>query len=199
MGARTRRKADGARLTREEMTEVFLERSFDIPVSFPEALQMLQSGQACLGLHRVDWRVSLLSADGRQMICRFSGPDAESVRIALRQAEADSGITWPGTVHDAPGLTPADLDAANVLVTRAFDLPVALEEVQSIEDAGAWCLETHNVTFVRTFFSMDRRRMVCIYRAPDAESVRLAQRQAGMPVDRVWGFKPVCPGDLATS
>lgn len=28
--------------------------------------------------------------------------------------------------------------------------------------------------------------MVCIYAAPDAESVRSAQRQAGMPFETVW-------------
>ena len=177
------------------MSDVFLERTFDAPVGVSDVHDMLQSAKGCLGLHRVDWRLSLLSADGRRMVCRFSGLDAESVRIALREADADTSGLWPGTVHDAPGLTPADLNAANVLVTRAFDEPVTLEEVQSIEDAGAWCLETHNVKFVRTFFSVDCRRMVCLYRAPDAESVRMAQRQARMPVDRVWGFKPIRPED----
>ena len=179
------------------MTEVFLERTFDSPVSIADVLDMFQAAQGCLGLHRVNWRMSLLPADGQRMFCHFSGVDAESVRIALREAGTDTSALWPGTVHDAPGLTPADLDSANVLVTRTFDKPVTLEEIQSIEDAGAWCLETRNVKFVRTFFSADCTRMACIYRAPDAESVRQAQRQARMPVDRVWSFKPIRPEDQA--
>ena len=179
------------------MAEVFLERTFDAPASNADVLDMLQSGAGCLGLHRVDWQLSLLSTDGRKMFCRFSGPDAESVRIALRELNTDVGALWLGSVHDATGLTLADLDAANVLVTRAFDKPVTLEEIQSIEDAGAWCLETRYVKFVRTFFSADCTRMACIYRAPDAESVRQAQRQARMPVDRVWSFKPIRPEDQA--
>jgi hypothetical protein len=134
------------------MTDIFLERTFDPPVGISERLDMWDSGKGCFGLHRVDWQVSFLSADGRNMVCRFSGPDAESVRTALRQTGTDVAALWPGTAHDAPGLTPADRDAANVLVTRAFDEPVTLEAIQSIEDAGAWCLETHNVKFVRTFF-----------------------------------------------
>jgi hypothetical protein len=73
-----------------------------------------------------------------------------------------------------------------VVVQRIFEKPVAFEDIQTIEDRGAWCLELHNVRFVRTYFSADRRRMVCLYEAPDAESVRLAQRQAGMPFERVW-------------
>ena len=80
-----------------------------------------------------------------------------------------------------------------MLVERSWDQPVTLEEIQAVEDAGAWCLETHNVKFVRTFFALDRKRMLCLYQAPDAESVRLAQRQAEMPVDSVWACQPVRP------
>ncbi|KPJ80351.1 MAG: hypothetical protein AMJ58_08895 [Gammaproteobacteria bacterium SG8_30] len=68
-----------------------------------------------------------------------------------------------------------------------------MADIQAIEDAGAGCLENHRVRFVRTYFSADRRRMMCLYRAPDAESVRIAQREAGMPVERVWSFRQFRP------
>jgi hypothetical protein len=80
-----------------------------------------------------------------------------------------------------------------VAVMRRWTDPVELKDIQAIEDAGAWCLEAHNVQFVRTFFSADHRRMACLYRAPDAESVRLAQTQAGMPVEHVWAFETLAP------
>jgi hypothetical protein len=76
-----------------------------------------------------------------------------------------------------------------VVVERSFDEPVTIEEIQALEDAGASCLEAHEVAFVRTFFSRDCKRMICLYRAPDAEAVRMAQRKAGMPVDSVWSFR----------
>ena len=60
---------------------------------------------------------------------------------------------------------------------------------QAREDAHQWCLDTHGVSFVRTYFSQDRKRMICLYRAPDAEAVREAQRKAGMPLDAVWSFR----------
>jgi len=41
--------------------------------------------------------------------------------------------------------------------------------------------------------------MICLYHAPDAESVRLAQRQAGMPLERVWAFHAVLPPDHGTA
>ena len=57
-------------------------------------------------------------------------------------------------------------------------------------------MELHRVTFLRTFFSLDCRRMLCLYQAPDAESVRLAQRQAGMPLERVWACRHYNVGNL---
>lgn len=87
-----------------------------------------------------------------------------------------------------------------VLVEREFDEPVDFGGIQALEDRGAWCLQLHQVTFVRTWFARDRRRMICLYEAPDAESVRLAQRKAGMPVTCVWAavrIEPPAPGEPA--
>ncbi len=80
---------------------------------------------------------------------------------------------------------------STVVVERSFAEPVAFEDIQAIEDRGAWCLEAHHVRFVRTYFSRDRRRMVCLYEAPDAESVRLAEGKAGVPFERAWAAQPL--------
>ena len=173
------------------MTDIFLERSFDVPLTPADVQSMAEQSSQCFGLYRVGWTESFLSADGQQMICWFAAPDAESGRGALRQAGAEIDRLWPGTVHDSPDPEAPTMAEANVLVSRSFAEPVTLEDIQAIEDAGAWCLETHGVKFARTFFSLDRKRMVCLYQAPDAEAVRMAQRQAEMPVDQIWAFKPV--------
>ena len=128
-----------------------------------------------------------------RMLCHFSSPDAESVRIAVRQSGGPPGAIWVGTVHEAPNPPGRDPGCSNVVVMRRWTDPVELKDIQAIEDAGAWCLDAHNVQFVRTFFSADHRRMACLYRAPDAESVRLAQTQAGMPVEHVWAFEALAP------
>lgn len=173
------------------MTDLILERNFAAPLAPAEAIAMGDGSGECFDLHRVEWRQSFLAAGGRRMLCWMSGPDAESVRIALRQAGVGEHELWRTTVHDAADSGAPDWREANVVVERRWDSPVALDDIQAIEDAGAHCLETWNVRFARTFFSSDRTRMACLYRAPDAEAVRMAQRQAGMPVERVWAATPV--------
>jgi len=175
------------------MADVFMERHFDCPVSVADLLVQFASARTCFDLHGIRWQASLLSTDGQRCICHFSATDAESLKLAMRQVYTTADSIWPGTVHLAAGAATAAQGAANVIVTRRFEQPVTLESVQAIEDAGAWCLEAHNVRFLRTFFSRNRTRMICLYRAPDAESVRLAQRQAGMPVERVWRFTQAVP------
>jgi len=91
--------------------------------------------------------------------------DAELVRIALNQAGSPRGQVWAGTVHDALGITDDELAQANVLVSRRFEEPVALEEIQAAEHAGASCLLTHRVQRVRTYLSADRWRMISLYQA----------------------------------
>ncbi len=175
------------------MEDVFVERVLPEPLTEETVRKMLSAGAACMDLHGVDWRESLLAADGRRMLCRMQAPDAESVRLALRQARAAFDLAWSGSVHVADPPRGEPRAGANVVVERSFREPVSLEAVRALGKAGTRCLEMHAVTFLRTFFSRDRRRMVCLYRAPDTESVRHVQRQAGMGFDRVWACRWLRP------
>jgi hypothetical protein len=75
---------------------------------------------------------------------------------------------------------------ARVMVERRFDEATSFEELQAREDSFAWCSEQHEVKFIRSYFSKDRKRMICEYEAPDAEAVRRVQRTASMPFERIW-------------
>jgi hypothetical protein len=162
---------------------LILERNFDPGIEIADVTNLARESLWCLEMHRVDWHGSLLSADGLSLVCCFSAADRESIRQALRKAEADMRRLWAGTVH-----TVENRPEPNVLVERSFASPVELADIQAQEDASQWCLDIRNVRFVSTYFSQDRQRMLCLYSAPDAESVREAQREAGMPVDRIWAF-----------
>ena len=59
------------------------------------------------------------------------------------------------------------------------------------------CLEAYGARGMRSCLSKDRRRMICEFEAPDAESIRTAIRSAGLTFDRVWladVYGPDVPG-----
>jgi hypothetical protein len=167
---------------------LFLERTFDEPLTREDVLDGARESAQCFDLHRVRWHGSFLSHDGRTMVCHFSAVDIESARLALRDPDVDLSRFWSGTVHH--GARP---DAPNVVVERSFAAPVRFEDIAAIGLGKPWCFETHGVSHTHSFFSLDGKRMLCFYRAPDAEAVRLAQREAAMPIDAVWACSPVVP------
>lgn len=175
------------------MDTIIMERQFDPPVDDPTFRVMASGLEDCRTIYRAEWQESLMSDDGHLLTCCFHAPDAESIRQMSREDASNNKRVWPGSFHDTERE-----GQANVVVERSFDEPVTLENLQAIEDAAAWCLELHKVTFLRTYFSNDHKRMLCLYQAPDAESVRLAQQQAGMPFDRVWACRNYTPVELAT-
>ena len=98
---------------------VFLERTFDEALTPEDVLEGGRESAWCFDLHRVRWHGSFLSLDGRALVCRFSAPDMESARLALRDPDMDLSRLWAGTVHKAPqGGNP------NVVVERSFDAPL---------------------------------------------------------------------------
>jgi hypothetical protein len=123
------------------------------------------------------------------MFCHFSAPDVESVRMALRQAGTECNARiYPITQHYSKN----DL-AINVIVKRELEVPTAFETLQLQEESKSSCLDLHNVTFIKTYFSLDQKYMLCMYNAPDSESVRIAQRQAEMPVSEVYTCNELLP------
>ena len=172
------------------MSVVILERRFDPPLTLAELAAMKDQAGWCLEQHRVEHRTSLLARDGRLSLCAFEAPDAEAVRSVVRQVGGPVGRAWAATVYASPDHPPrAPLvgpEGTLVVVDRSFPEPVSFVALQEREDRGAWCLAQHRVRFLRTFLATDSKRMICVYRAPDAESVRLAQREAGMPFEAVW-------------
>lgn len=160
---------------------LFLERTFDDPLTAEDVIEGSRESQWCFDTHRVQWHGSFLSRDGRTMICKFSAPDMEAARQALRDPDMDLKRLWSGTVHLG-----ASTAAPNVAVERSFSEPVGYEDIKALLSAKAWCLDTYNVKYAHSFFSADRQRMLCFYSAPDAEAVRSVQREAGAPAAAIW-------------
>lgn len=77
------------------LTDVFVARPVEAPTGSAPA-HAVRRPQDCLQIHRVHWQATWLSADGTQLICHFRAPDAESVRIALRQSAIPFEAVWTG-------------------------------------------------------------------------------------------------------
>jgi hypothetical protein len=176
------------------MPDLFLQRTFDTPVTVSDIVNGAPESIGCFERHRVNWYGSLLSSDGYRMTCRFNAVDAESVRIALRQMDADIAHLWPGTVHAAAGVSEAEQATANVLVERSFGEPVSLEVLETAEDGSAADRVAQGITHLCTCRSMDGRRVISLYRAADPKSVHLLQRGMPLPLDSVWPCTFIRPG-----
>jgi hypothetical protein len=72
------------------------------------------------------------------------------------------------------------------IVERSFSPPLTELELDAVEQRMAPCLDLYNVRWVRSYWSDDRKHMICEYEAMDAESVRKVQREAGAKFERVW-------------
>lgn len=73
-----------------------------------------------------------------------------------------------------------------VVVERHLSEPRSYEEIEACERQASSCLELYQIRHLRSYFSRDRTRLICLYEAPDAEVVREANRKGGMPFDSVW-------------
>jgi hypothetical protein len=74
----------------------------------------------------------------------------------------------------------------HVIVERTFETPLTQQELEATEARMAPCLDLYNVRWVRSYWSADRRRMVCEYDAADVASVRNVQREAEAKFDKAW-------------
>ena len=73
-----------------------------------------------------------------------------------------------------------------VLVEQVFDPPLTDEEHDRISKRVDACVQVRDGRWRRSYLSADRRRMICEFEAPDAQSIRDAFRSAGAALEKVW-------------
>jgi hypothetical protein len=79
------------------------------------------------------------------------------------------------------------------IVERSFVTPFTEQDLSAVGERMAPCLKLHDVSWIRSYLSEDRLRMVCEYEARDAESVRKVQRESSASFDRVWAGQLIEP------
>lgn len=82
-----------------------------------------------------------------------------------------------------------------VVVETTYDPPLTDEVRQTHQDKLYPCLDLRGARWLQSFESSDRKRKICLFEGPDAESVREALRSARIGFDRLWSTE--VRGDLA--
>jgi hypothetical protein len=82
---------------------------------------------------------------------------------------------------------------AEVILERRFDPPLTDERHAEFSARLSPCLDRNGVRWIRSHLSLDRKRFICLFRAPDAGAVRSALRQARLKHERVWSCEVMEP------
>jgi hypothetical protein len=167
------------------MSLVIVEREFAEPVEFAELQAREERGKWCLDQHDVRFIRSFFALDRKRMACLYEAPDAEAVRAVQRTIDMPVTRVWAATALRKPPELPLD----PVVVERQVASPVTPEMAAAMAERGSWCFEAHRIELIETYLSFDGMRTVCLFRAPDAESVRTANRQAALPIERAWAAR----------
>jgi len=168
------------------MALIVVERSFPEPVEFA-TLQAAEDALAwCLEQHEVRFLRSYFARDRRHMVCLYEAPDAEAVRIVQRQGNLPFDRAWTATCIEQPEGEAAPTDFETVIVQRELPQPMTADDVDAIVRQSASCLDIHHAFLRRSYLAAGGELMICCFEAPDAESVRIANREAGVPMVRAW-------------
>lgn len=171
----------------KEVSPVVVERTFERPKAFGE-LECAEKAVAwCLKQHEVRPQVSYLSLDGRSMICVYEAPDAESVRVTQRRGGLSFTRAWACTILPGPsGATEAPPRFSTVVVERDLPDGMTIDGARAMIASAEPCFDLHRTVLLRSHFSRDGTRMICIFAAPEADAVRRANAHAKQPFSRAW-------------
>jgi hypothetical protein len=72
-----------------------------------------------------------------------------------------------------------------IVVEREFSEPLTEDDVRRMRTEGQ-CFDLYRVKAVRSYLAPDGKRLVCVFRAPDAEAVRTVLQINQSPLGIVW-------------
>lgn len=176
------------------MSDVLYLRPIVPATTLADARDAAKQASGCFNLHRVEWAQSFVSADGGRMLCWYKAPDAESVRLAMRQLGADMDGVWPGTVLGAGRGGSTALSRVNRVAEAS---PAA-----ALKDAGAaeriaGTLRDNGVALLLGFLSANRSRLALLLEGGDADDLAPAFEAAGLALERLWPCAPLGPEPAA--
>lgn len=82
---------------------------------------------------------------------------------------------------------------ASIVLERRFDPGLTSADLELMFERLGPCIDERDVRWIRSYLSASGQRMICLFDAPDAESVRQAYRMAGYPFESVWRGDVLAP------
>lgn len=155
-------------------------------------LSQLEAAGCATTLHRLRWQESFVAREGRRQVCHFHAPDAESVRLAFRQAGIPVNRIWTGTLHS--GVTTGN---AEFVVEYEFQPPLPVTPQEAIERAQEAFLQPQGLELARAIVSTGRAHAVLLCRLPGG--VRAAPGRPGAGTARLWPCIRLQPADTGTT
>jgi hypothetical protein len=167
------------------MSIVVVERSYEAELTRAELEARVQAAAVCSQRQRARLRYSLLARGGLRAVCMYDAPDAESVRAVQHSADLPYDRIWSAQQLNHEHGTP-NPRYETVLVEREFATPVTPALAEAASRAAQGCYQRNRSIATESLLALDGMRMFCLFRAPDAESVRNANLQWNAPFVRAW-------------
>ena len=170
------------------MELVVVERSYPESVALEDIAAQEKTVAWCLQEHAVTYKHSYFDVGRRHMVCLYEAPDAESVRKTQDTGGLSYDHIWTAAALDVPAPPEPPEGYTLVVVQREIPAEATGDILQGMLRTahGTGCLDAHRVTLRASNFNPPAGRMVCAFHAPDADSVRKANAQGGLPMVRAW-------------
>ncbi|MBK5260040.1 MAG: DUF4242 domain-containing protein [Thermoanaerobaculia bacterium] len=75
---------------------------------------------------------------------------------------------------------------ATLVLEQTFEVPISDDDLNAAARLVDKCLEAHGARWMRSYVSLDRKRIICEFEAADADQVRDSYRSAGVAFDACW-------------
>ena len=80
-----------------------------------------------------------------------------------------------------------------IICERKFPQPITMDQFFEAGKSLGPCLDVRGIRWMSSALSADGTHSVCRFEAMDAESVRQANREAGLPFEHVWAAQEITP------
>lgn len=140
---------------------------------------------ACLALHRVDWQRCYVATDSTHMLCWYRAPDAESVRLVLRQQGA-TGAVWPVEAHAVNDQGACGTPCERVIAELKFGGPFDAPSSRAMRTTVIEALAQAGRPVVHAFAARAASSIVFIVDGADPAVISARMPALGQQTTNVW-------------